>query len=179
MKDLIIGVIAVAALVVGGFAVTRDPGQIIVPTQEQSFAGSGSEFGSRVFFKEGATVGGTVMATSSTATTYTITAADLNKAPQVISWTPNVNTTLSISASSTRAYVPNVGDTAEVYFRNASSTAAASITFAAADAGVDMQFTEATGGDLVLIGLDWAKVTLIRTSTHLVTVIFDEMTEAD
>jgi hypothetical protein len=43
---------------------------------------------------------------------------------------------------------------------------------------------EATGGDLVLSGLDWAKITLIRNSTTLnatskVTAIFDEMTEAD
>ncbi len=177
MKDIFIGLIAVVALVLGGYGLVKPQ-----PTQQpeqQPFGASGTEFTELAHFYNNITVGGVVMSTTSLVSTYTPTALELSKAPKIISWLPNVNTTLSISASSTRSYIPNVGDTAEFYVRNASTTAAATITFAAADTGVDLQFAEATGGDLVLSGLDWAKVTLIRTSTHLVTVIFDEMTEAD
>lgn len=141
--------------------------------------GSGQDVSARQFFQGGATFGGVVAATTTTAATYTTSPRDFGGAPTVISWLPNVNTTVSLSASSTREYIPNVGNVATIYLRNASTTAAASITLAAVDAGVDLQFAEATGGDLVLNGLDWAKITLIHTSTNLVTVIFDEMTEAD
>lgn len=174
--DKFLGGVLVALVIAGGvFVFTRTEPVAVTPPS----GAAGNDFGGRIVARDGITVGGIVMSTSSTAGTYTPTALELSRTPQVILWTPNVNTTLSISGTSTRAYVPNVGDTAEIYIRNASTTAAASITFAAADAGVDMQFAEATGGDLVLVGLDWAKVTLIRTSTHLTTVIFDEMTEAD
>ena len=132
----------------------------------------------RTFFNAGYTAGGN-LATSSTATTYRTDAKDFNRTPTVVQWTPNVNTTVSISGTSTFAYIPKVGDVANIYILNASTTAGSSITFAAADSGVDMQFAEATGGELVLNGLDWAKVTLIRKSLNQVTFIFDEMTEAD
>src|SRR3990167_9129317 len=140
---------------------------------------SGQNVDSRQFLLGGLTQGGFVAATTSTAATYTLVAKDFAGAPTVISWLPNVNTTVSIGATSTREFIPEVGNVAYFYLRNASTTAAATITLAAVDAGLDLQMAEATGGDLVLSGLDWAKVTLIRTGTHLVTVIFDEMTEAD
>lgn len=144
-----------------------------------SLGAAGQTQSGHAFFGDGVTIGGTVFSTTSTAATYTVTATELSRTPQVIQWLPNVNTTLSISATSTFAYVPNIGDTAEVYFRNASSTDAATITFAAAGDGTDLQMAEATGGDLVLNGEDWAKITLIRGSRNLVTVIFDEMIEGD
>ena len=149
-------------------------------TIERVVQGTGQDFDAHQFFRGGSTNGG-YFATSSTATTYTLTSADL-KDHTVINWTPNVNTTISFDATSTRALVPNVGDSMSVYFRNASSTAASSITFAAEDLGVDLQFAEATGGDLVLNGLDWEKLTFIRNSgvgVSQVTVLVDEMTEAD
>lgn len=139
---------------------------------------AGTDFYSRLNFAKGFSSGGKI-ATSSTATTYTTNATDFNGTPTVIAWTPNINTTVSLSGTSTLQYVPNVGDVANVYFLNASTTAASSVTFAAVDSGVDLQFAEATGGDLVLNGLDWAKLTFIRQSANKVTVIFDEMTEAD
>lgn len=132
----------------------------------------------RAFFGDGATIGGTVMSTTSAASSYSITAAELARTPQVIRWLPNLNTTLTISSTSTLAYVPNIGDTAEIYLLNASTTQASTITLAAGT-GLDLQFAEATGGDLVLNGLDWAKLTLIRGAANTVTLIFDEMTEAD
>jgi len=172
---------SLAFSVVALFSPIPTPAQPI-QSKAPTFGAAGSEFGEQVHLFNNAIIGGYVLATSSTAATYTITAQELSKAPTVISWTPNVNLTISLSATSTRSYVPNVGDTATLYFRNASTTAASAITFAAADAGVDLQFAEATGGDLVLNGLDWEKVTLIRNALNgasQVTVILDEMTEAD
>lgn len=168
----------VVSIVVVAIALTVFGGNTTVEKIVDLGSGSGQNTDSRQFFQQGASFGG-VVSTTTTATTYTTLARDFNNTPSVISWLPNINTTVSISSTSTLPYVPNVGDTATVYLRNASTTAAASITVAAKDAGLDMQFAEATGGDLVLNGLDWAKLTIIHTSTNLVTVIFDEMTEAD
>jgi hypothetical protein len=109
----------------------------------------------------------------------TLTTTELPTGVNVISWTPNLNITLTLGGTSTRAFVPNTGDVANVYFYNATTTDAATITFAAADTNVDLQMAEATGGDLILNGKDWAKLTFIRRSATVVTVIFDEMTEAD
>lgn len=140
--------------------------------------GSGQDNSARQFFLGGATFGGAV-STTTTAATYTTNNRDFYNQPTVISWLPNINTTVSLSSTSTLGYVPNVGDVATVYFRNASSTDAATITFAAVDAGLDIQMNEGTGGDLVLNGEDWAKLTFIHTTQNLVTVIMDEMIEGD
>lgn len=185
MSNLLSSLAVFLVVALGGYVLTHPapPAPPAAPVaSEHAVGAAGSDFTQLVHFYNNITVGGTILATSSTAATYTISAQELAGAPKIISWTPNVDTTLKFSASSTRAYVPNVGDTAQIYIRNASSTAASSITFAADDTAVDLQFAEATGGDLVLNGLDWAKVTLIRNAGNgvsQVTVIFDEMTEAD
>lgn len=172
---------ALTAVCVSALVFVSLPGKTIVQNiqGEPSVGASASsqDTYSYQWFRGGLATGGSY-ATTSTAATYTVTAGTLKEA-NVILWTPNVNTTLSLTATSTHALVPKVGDVANVYLRNASSTAGATITLAAANANVDLQMAEATGGDLVLSGLDWAKLTIIRTSNYLVTIIFDEMTEAD
>jgi hypothetical protein len=173
----IVGVLVAVVAFLGGMSHEGNVSVSVLPNQ--TFGAAGNDFGSRIFAREGITAGGSVLATTSAVATYTLVASEFVKTPQVINWLPNLNTTLSISSTSTLPYIPNVGDTAEVYFRNASTTLAATITFAAKDAGVDIQIAEATGGDLVLNGTDWAKVTLIRTTQNLVTVIFDEMIHGD
>jgi hypothetical protein len=130
------------------------------------------------FFNAGSTDGG-VVAQTIAAATLTTSAATFNGTPTVWAILPNINTTISLSSTSTFAYVPKVGDVANIYVRNASSTTASTITFAAVDANLDLQRAEATGSDLVLNGTDWAKMTFIRTSSGLVTAIFDEMIHAD
>jgi len=166
--------IAVVALIVGLFGAFS--GSTVV--EKVVGASAGPEYSNRQFFNAGSTNGGRV-ATTSVAATYTTNATDFNGTPTYIDWTPNLNTTVSLSGTSTHAYVPNVGDVATVYLRNASSTAGATITLAAADANLDLQFVEATGGDLVLNGLDFGSLTIIRESASLVTVLFNEFTEAD
>lgn len=183
LGQYVLGILVFVSLLIGVVNLSK-PSQVVERVTDQNgvvHVGSGAsqqEF-NRKFFLGGLTQGGSITATSSTASTYTTVAGDFAGQPTVISWTPNVNTTISLSSTSTMAYVPNVGDTAVIYFRNASTTAASSVTFAAVGANQDLQMAEATGGDLVLNGLDWEKVTLIRTSTYNVTYILDEMTEAD
>lgn len=130
------------------------------------------------FFYSGITTGGRVATTTSGAAVTTVF-KDFQQTPSYIDWLPNVNVTVTLTSTSTQALVPKVGDVARVLVRNASTTAASTITFAAANANLDLQFSEATGGDLVLNGLDWAELILIRESDYLVTVIFNEFTEAD
>lgn len=205
---IIVGIVATVGVVLGvanfgktiNVAVSPTPVQVNVPRQEVPVvniapadvrvnvpesksaltlgAQANPDVYYRTFMREGITVGGR-MATSSTASTYTTASRDFNGTPSMILWTPNVNTTVSLSSTSTFAYVPQVGDIAKVVFLNASTTAASAITFAAVDANLDLQFSEATGGDLVLNGLDWAEFTIIRQSASKVSVIFNEFTEAD
>jgi hypothetical protein len=141
-------------------------------------AAAGPNVNVRMFLNDGLTVGRSA-ATSSTAASYTTVAKDFITLPSVLLWTPNVSPTITLNATSTFGYVPKVGDVARVMFLNASTTAASAITFAAQNSSVDLQFNEATGGDLVLNGLDWAELILIRQSTQKVSIIFNEFTEAD
>lgn len=139
---------------------------------------SGPDYNSHMFLNKGVTTGGSA-ATTSSVSAYTTVAKDFATLPSVLLWTPNVNTTVTLNATSTFGYVPKVGDVARVMLLNASTTAGSTITFAAQNASVDLQFTEATGGDLVLNGLDWAELFLIRQSAQKVSIIFSEFTEAD
>ncbi len=173
MKNILTTIGILGALVLGFLGFSK-PSETVVTTK----AVSSPDVYNHSYFYQGLTEGGAV-STTSLVSTYTLSRNDIGSTPTVVQWTPSVNTTISITATSTFDYVPKIGDAATIYFRNASSTAGSSITFAAANANVDLQFSEATGGDLVLNGLDWAKMTFIRSSLYQVAVIFDEFTEAD
>lgn len=162
-------IIAIFGLFQGGVVTER--------VVERFGALPGPEHTGRESFLSGFSSGGWV-ATTTTAATYTTDRRDFNGTPTYIDWLPNVNTTVSLSSTSTFAYVPNIGDVAKIYVRNASTTAAASITLAAVDANLDLQKNEDTA-DLAILGLDWAELTLIRESGYLVTAFFSEFTEAD
>jgi hypothetical protein len=147
----------------------------------EQLGSAGNTYIERQFFNGSLTQGG-IKATTSAANlaTFTLTPKELPSGVNVILFNNTANITLTLTATSTKGFIPNVGDVANVYFQNASTTAASTITFAADGTGnVDLQYAEATGGDLVLSGLDWAKLTFIRQTAKKITVIFDEMTEAD
>jgi len=82
--------------------------------------------------------------TSTTATSQTLAVADLNGYDTVI-LTPNTGAlTLTFFASSTASsWLPNAGDTQRTCFLNATGTAAATITFAAAT-GIDWETATST-----------------------------------
>lgn len=138
---------------------------------------SGPNVYDHMFFNAGYTSGGRT-ATTSDAATYTTSAKDFAGMPTYIDWLVNVNTTVSLSATSTYEYVPNVGDVAVIYIRNASTTAGATLTLAALNGNVDLQDNE-DGSTLSIDGLDWGRLTIIRESLYLATVIFDKYIEAD
>lgn len=124
------------------------------------------------------TEGGGIRATSTDNATETLLASDID-VENYLDYTPNINSTLTLPATSTlSAMIPNAGDSRQILFRNASTTAAATLTVAAGT-GIDLQYTEATGGDLVLNGLDVAITTWVRKSDTDILVIWDEFTEAD
>lgn len=148
-------VAVVVAFAIGGNTIKETVTEQVFRTG----AAAGPEHYNRQYFNAGSTNGGR-LATSTTAASYTTVAADFNGTPSFLEITPAVNLTLSLSGTSTHAYVPNVGDTAVVYVRNASTTAASTITFAAADAGVDLQEDE--GETVVVNGLEVARLNLIR-----------------
>ncbi len=177
MNKFFVGLLTLALALGGYSAFFKESKVTIINPETGEKVGALDQF-ARVFFQRGVTQGGAMSTSTGTITAYTTSRTDFTGTPAVISWLPNANQTITITPTSTLDYIPHVGDVANVYLRNASTTAASAITFAAAT-GVDLQFTEATGGDLVLNGLDWAKFTFIRTSEYVVTVLFDEMTEAD
>lgn len=146
----------------------------------ENYGGSaGPTHTERQYFVAGFNTGGSRFATSSTATAFTLTSKEIAKDAYYIDWTPNINTTLTTMATTAMPWLGSkVGDTREFWLRNASTTAASTITLAAGT-GVDLQFTEATGGDLVLNGLDVARLTFIRKNDSDVLLVFDEFTEAD
>lgn len=105
------------------------------------------------------TQGGGRTASSTTNATETLLVTDIDT-ENFLDYTPNLNTTLTLPASSTMsALIPNIGDTRQIIIRNASSTGAATLTLAAGT-GIDLQ--EIEGLNLVLNGLDYGILTLIR-----------------
>ena len=168
-KILWVAVVVVAIIATGAYLypkVTQPLGAVPGPdVQDHMYLNGGSTNGGRV-------------ATTSTRATYTLVAKDVASLPTYIDWLVNVNTTVSLSATSTFGYVPNIGDVAVIYIRNASTTAGATLTLAAVDSGVDLQDNE-DGSTLSIDGLDWGRLTIIREATHLTTVLFDKFIEAD
>lgn len=177
MKEKLLVVGVVVSVVLSGFAFTKEANVAVNEDGIQIGASAGPEVYSYMKVHGHFTQGGGVMATSSTAATYTMTRAEL--VPNgVIQWTPNVNTTVTLPASSTLTdLVPNKGDVRTIWLHNASSTAAASITLAAGT-GIDLQKNEDTA-DLAVLGLDWTSLTFVRQNDTDITVIMNEFIEAD
>lgn len=168
MNKKIIGVLSVAVLVIiaigGGYMF---PKVVQLPPLGASV---GPDFYDNVTFHQGSTNGGTQVATSSTAASYTLTTNELRKEVSYISWTVNVNTTLTTMASTSAPLsLLRTGESFEVYFYNASTTAGATATFAAGT-GVDLQ--ESEGGTVIVNGLETARLTFFKKdNTDVVLVV--------
>lgn len=181
MDKLISGALAVGVFVLALAVYVTGPANVQLTTDGENLnvgVAAGPTHTERQSFLSGSSNGGRV-ATTSTATTYTLTARDLGGTPTYIDWLPNKNITLSLSSTSTKQYVPNVGDVAKIYIRNASSTAASSITLAAVDAGLDIQVTKNATSSLAVLGLDYAEITLVRESTDVVSALVHNTNTGD
>lgn len=160
-----IAVIVVAIIAVGGYF-TPQGKTIVKEVVKESNLGAlvGPELYDHITFNQTLTRGGDVTATSSTASTYTLTSSELRRETNYISWTPNVNTTLTTMASTSAPFSDlGTGETREVILYNASTTAASTITFAAGT-GVDLQEDE--GGSVIVNGLETARITYGKKSDN-------------
>lgn len=124
------------------------------------------------------TEGGDITASSTVNAAETLLYSDIDT-ESFFDYTVNLDSTLTLFATSTAsAMIPTAGMSRKVIFRNASTTDASALTIAAG-AGMDLQFTEATGGDLTINGNDAAILEFIRLTNTDMLVLFHEFTEAD
>ena len=166
-SKLSLGVALVALVIaIGGYFVK----------QEVQLAGTGSTYTEVLEFLGGIVYGNSV-STTTTATTYTLTANDI--APRgvlkdVILITPNTgDLTLTFPASSTMPHVlPTVGKMAKQCWYNASTTAGIDITFAAGT-GIDLEVASSTSG-----GQQTAVLTVLANSSVCFTYIRKPATTA-
>jgi hypothetical protein len=178
-NSLFVYILVSLALFIGVLALFKpvtvqytDNGQPVVSVGGQS----GQEQFSRQYFHSGFQYGCERYATSSTAATFTLTAKEITGDRCFLDWTPNVNTTLTLMATSTMTWLgKNAGDTREFLMRNASSTAAATFTLAEGT-GSDFQKNEDTA-DLAINGLDTVILKFVRKADSDVMIFIDEYTE--
>jgi hypothetical protein len=123
------------------------------------------------YFLNNFTVGDGSVATTSDAATYTLTAREMDIDAPYVSWTANVNTTLTTMASTSAPFSGmRTGEMFEQIWYNASTTAAATITFAAGT-GVDLQEDE--GGTVIVNGLETARLTYIKKADTDIALIVE------
>lgn len=158
-NKLVLGGVIVALLMSGVALMSSNT--VVERTIEKAVgAFSGPNIYNRVVFNAGFQSGGSTLATSSTASTYTLLSAELDQDVTYISWNAGLNVTLTTMASTSMDFVGNVTGDKRVYdFYSATTTAATTITFAAGT-GVDMQEDE--GETVIVNGLEAARLTFIR-----------------
>ena len=145
-NKILIGAVAVV-VILAGFAVSRPiefnptilPAEIkiIESIKESLGAFSGPDIFIPVFFRDGATLGGNVLATSTASTAMVPNNSFFDNA--LIQITPNTaDLVYTFPASSTLAnYIPHAGDTMTIMIYNASTTA-----------GIDLGFAAGTGVEI-------------------------------
>lgn len=151
---IVVVVAVVLSVVLGGTTTVREIGNV--------GGASGPDHFTHNRFFENASFGDEIYATTSTATSYTLTTTELpaDRATSLLSWTVGVDTTLTTMASTSAPLADlKTGEFYTVYFYNATSTAAATATFAAGT-GVDLQEDE--GGTVVVNGLEIARLTFLK-----------------
>jgi len=159
MNTKLCSVLAVIALIVAIVACFLPLGGKTVVDRVVG-AAAGPDMYEHITFLSNYTAGGNVVATSSTAATYTLTTKDFNRDTSLLSWTANVNTTLTTMASTSEPFVSlKPGQSFSVYLYAASTTAASTITLGAGT-GVDLQEDE--GETVIINGLEIARLTFLK-----------------
>lgn len=137
------------------------------------FGSSGQDESFPKNFLSGFFSGGRV-ASSTTSTTGTLLAATLENAT-TLDYTLNLaDVTLTFPASSTIGFMRSPGDTKVFYVRNATTTAAMDITFAA---GTGLNYKKATSTKVLVGDTDGgntARVTLIRQSDSDIDMVVEQ-----
>lgn len=142
-------------------------------------AAAGPDFYNEIFLFDNMTVGGKVNSVATTATAYTLSAAELNA--RIINVTPNgASLTLTLPGTSTLgSFVPQVGQTKEVFIRNATTTANVNITIAGGTGTTLKRF--ATTSPAVITGdtdaANYGMLTFIRRSVGNIDVLFEAVVD--
>lgn len=170
LLSTIVAIVGIAIVVVIGGKNLVVNNTTNTPTVSYGSAGQVQSFLQE--FQASMIVGGRV-ATSTTSATGTLTAGNIENAT-VIDYMLNLqDTTLTLPASSTISYMKNIGDTKTFYVRNATSTAAMDITFAA---GTGMNYKKATSTKTLIGDTDagnTARITLVRKANTDIDMFVD------
>lgn len=178
-QNLPIFALAFAVLVAGVLSYAKDPvsvnvskGDVQVMERGGDAVGAvaGADFFERMTFYKNFVAGGTTFSTTSDVSAHTLTTTEIDFDDSLVKWTPNVDITVTTMASSAAPLNGlAVGESVEQLWYNASTSAAAAITFAAGT-GVDLQEDE--GGTVVVNGLEMARLTYIKKpSTDIALVV--------
>lgn len=174
-NKLSIGALIVIAII--AISAHFTPAGVIRETVRELGAVVSPDINDHVSFNQNFTKGGTQVATTSTASTYTLTRSELRKDVSYISWNVGVNTTLTTMASTSAPLSElKTGESFTVLFHNASTTAGATATFAAGT-GVDLQENE--GGVVVVNGLEFARLTFVKKANTDVALIVETTQTGD
>jgi len=175
MKNTILTIAVVIALVlsvVSVFGLFTGERSVIVENIKDLGAFPGPDFYDPLYFIGGFSVGGGQnYATSSTAATYTLTTTELpnDRRYQYMTWLANLNTTLTTMASSSAPFSSlKVGESYSIDLYSSTTTAAATITFAAGT-GIDLQ--KLRGGSVIVNGLEGATLKFIKKANTDVMVL--------
>ena len=177
MKDKLIAAGVLLAVVLGGVGLLTGDVVVNVPEPvvqvvEKNVGGSSQDEYFEKFFRSGLTLGGEVIATSTSGTVVPLSVRDIEKA-SVIDVTLNVaDATLSFPASSTVTILPKTGDRKILLVRNATTTAAMDITFTG---GTGFLFKKATTSAVLLgdtDGANFAEITLVRKANNDIEVLY-------
>lgn len=173
MKDYVIYAALAVVLVLG--VVFPIGGKSVVERVTQVGAQVGPENFETQFFRTNFTVGGkgSHVATTSTDTlsAYTLTTSIVDTDIPFVSFNNGINITLTTMASTSAPFNQMaVGESFEQIWYAATSTAGATITFAAGT-GVDLQEDE--GGTVILNGLETARVTYLKKVDTDIAVIVE------
>jgi len=157
-KKTIVGIALVAMIIaIGGYIYPKGE-----PTEPASGAVPGPNFLFHPELRRNYTKGGDVVATTTTASAYTLTTNELRREVSFIDWNTGINTTLTTMASTSAPFSNlRVGESFSTYFYSSTSTAAATITFAAGT-GVDLQEDE--GATVIVNGLEISRLTFLKKS---------------
>ena len=139
----------------------------------------GADVFQRMKFHKGYERGGSYLSTTTAISAYTLLASTLAGDMYYMSWTPNLDITLTLPASSTMRNLlgMNPGATREYILYNASTTVASTITLAAGT-GIDLQKNEDTA-NLATAGTSMTKITFIRKVGSDIMVAMEQYDVAD
>lgn len=170
-KDNILGALVGAVLVLTVVLLVSAFGGSERPTG----ASSGPDHYNLEYFLNGSVQGGDLITYTATTSESAVTMPIAwLKASQIDMAAVN-GVAINLTTPSTTTLVsllPRIGDSKTIYFRNLN--AAATTTTIVAGAGVDLRISENTGADVIIAGLQNAKITFQRLSSSVVSALVEK-----